>query len=209
MYWHQGRTVGRPSRLCRPSPCLVRRADLSRSGRGGSARRSPAKDARSSCCASLGSCLDVSLCTGRSKVLAQPREWRLQDECSALAAGRVGQVGPLGAGLGVGQQAESVLQAGVRLRGYVASKGSGLAQRRLNALLSAGSLSVSVNTAQTASRSSSLRTFSEPVLPSTTARPIDTATSAKPFSRSLRASSSTCSGARRTKEQSRHRTVSK
>src|SRR5215217_4975283 len=70
-------------------------------------------------------------------------------------------------------------------------EGCGPAHRRLNALLSAGSLSASVNTAQTASRSSSLRTFPEP------------------FFLSLRASSSTCSGARRTKERSRHRTVSK
>ena len=46
---------------------------------------------------------------------------------------------------------------------------------RLNALLSAGSPSASVNTAQTASRSSSLRTFTELVLPSTTAPLLDTA----------------------------------
>jgi hypothetical protein len=107
------------------------------------------------------------------------------------------------------QQRRNAPQAGLRAGAYVASKGCGPAHRRLNALLSAGSLSASVNTAQTASRSSSLRTFPEPVLPSTTAPLIDTAMLAKPFCLSLRASSSTCSGARRTKERSRHRTVSK
>ena len=120
------------------------------------------------------------------------------------ATGRSGQVRPLGTGHAGANRRRSAPQAGPRTGAYVASKGCGPAHRRLNALLSAGSLSASVNTAQTASRSSSLRTFPEPVLPSTTAPLIDTAMLAKPFSLSLRASSSTCSGARRTKERSRH-----
>jgi hypothetical protein len=125
------------------------------------------------------------------------------------AKGRSGQVRPLGTGHAGANRRRSAPQAGPRTGAYVASKGCGPAHRRLNALLSAGSLSASVNTAQTASRSSSLRTFPEPVLPSTTAPLIDTAMLAKPFCLSLRASSSTCSGARRTKERSRHRIVSK
>ena len=125
------------------------------------------------------------------------------------AKGRSGQVRPLGTGHAGANRRRNAPQAGLRTGAYVASKDCGPAHRRLNALLSAGSLSASVNTAQTASRSSSLRTFPEPVLPSTTAPLIDTAMLAKPFCLSLRASSSTCSGARRTKERSRHRTVSK
>src|SRR4051812_35228114 len=97
----------------------------------------------------------------------------------------------------------------LRLEAYVASKCSSAAHKRLNALLSAGSLSTSVNTAQTASRSSSLRTFTEPVLPSNTASLIETAMLAEPFCLSLSASSSTCCGTSRTNERSRHRTVSK
>jgi hypothetical protein len=125
------------------------------------------------------------------------------------AKGRSGQVRPLGTGDAGANRRRNAPQAGLRAGAYVASKECGPAHRRVNALLSAGSLSASVNTAQTASRSSSLRTFPDPVLPSTTAPLIDTAMLAKPFCLSLRASSSTCSGARRTKERSRHRTVSK
>jgi hypothetical protein len=125
------------------------------------------------------------------------------------AKGRSGQVRPLGTGHAGANGQTNAPQAGLRAGAYVASKGCGPAHRRLNALLSAGSLSASVKTAQTASRSSSLRTFPEPGLPSTTAPLIDTAMLAKPFCLSLRASSSTCSGVRRTKERSRHRTVNK
>jgi hypothetical protein len=103
----------------------------------------------------------------------------------------------------------NVRQSGLRLEAYVPSKCSSYAHKRLNALLSAGSLSTSVNTAQRASRSSSLRTFTEPALPSTTASLIDAAMLAEPICRSLCASSSTCCGTRRTNERSRHRTVSK
>jgi hypothetical protein len=120
-----------------------------------------------------------------------------------------GQVRPLGAGHAGANKRRNVRQAELRLEAYVASTCCSSAHKRLNALLSAGSLSTSVNTAQTASRSSSLRTFVEPVLPSTAASLIDAAMLAEPFCLSLSASSSTCCGTRRTKERSRHRTVSK
>ena len=122
--------------------------------------------------------------------------------------GPSGRVRPLGTGH-AGAKAGKRPASRTTSWSYVASKGCGSAHRRLNALLSDGSLSASVKTAQTASRSSSLRTFPEAVLPSSTAPVIDTAMLAKPFCLSLGASSSTCSGARRTKERSRHRTVSK
>ena len=124
------------------------------------------------------------------------------------AKGRSGQARPLGTGQQAppGGEAPRKQDYELELRRF---EDCGPAHKRLNALLSAGSLPTSVNTAQTASRSSSLRTFTEPVLPSTTASLIDTAMLAEPFCLSLRASSSTSCGTRRTNERSRHRTVSK
>ena len=198
-------------RVCgNPSRCLVRGADLPGPGRGGSARRALAEDApKRAGAAPQGSCREMSLRTERSNVRSQPRKRPLQDECSTLAAGRAGQVRRIGVGLAGPTDGELILQSRITTWSLSHFQGFRLAHKRLNALLSAGSLSASVSTTQTASRSSSLRTFAEPVVPSSNALRNDTAMFAKPFCRSLTASSSTCSGARRTNERSRHRTVSK